>query len=827
MKKFFKSSLKDMKNGFGRLFAIFAIIVIGVGFLVGIIQATPDMRRTMNEWYKENTVYDIDVKGGYGLSDDDVSAIKNILPDGSYVSAFISTDAKVTCGNAKLVARINGTDISRSENDDFINKFTVIEGRLPQNENECVVERSSTYFKEISVGETIILEEYGSFGDVYKSESFTVTGIVSTPTYYYIDGRETSAVGGGVVDCVMYTYTEAYDFSSSSLAMIGSSYTDCYVTLSEKTSDYFDDEYSEYVDTFCDKIKELSATRLEALNDKLSSMSMPKAEWYVLGLSSANMSFISFAMNVDKVSDIAGIFPIFFIVVAGLVSLTSMTRMVEEGRAQIGTLKSFGYSDGRIAWKYISYCLVAAISGCGVGIAIGFTVFPTVIWWTYGSLYVLPKLNILFNPLFAIIVFSVCIALSVFVTLYSCISTLKERPAALMQPKAPKPGKRILLERVPFIWNNMSFKYKATARNIFRYKKNMFMTIISVMGCTALILTGFGLGNSIDSVKNEQLTEIIEYDIVIEYADNSNDELIELLETDTDGYISIRSEKNSTEFKGSKNSGYETVDYFITDDFLAFSDYVSFDFISNDDTSDDIAIVSENIAEYFGLKTGDSFTYSSTEYGNKTIKISGIVKNYTGSYVYMSAAYYQRLFGEYYHNAFLVKKEVNEETSGEFGEKLMQKGATSVEFTYTKQRIYDGLSSALTAIIIIIVVGAGALSAIVLYNLTNINIEERRREIATLKVLGYTKGEVAGYIYRESVILTLTGDLLGLGLGKVMHGFIITKIDSLAMIFSHSISLYSFLIAFGITLFFAAAVYLFMSIKLNNIQMVDSLKSNE
>lgn len=186
--------------------------------------------------------------------------------------------------------------------------------------------------------------------------------------------------------------------------------------------------------------------------------------------------------DVDKVSDIAGVFPIFFIVVAALVALTSMTRMVEEGRLQIGTLKSLGYSDGRIAWKYISYCLVAAILGCGVGIAIGFAFLPTVIWWAYGSIYALPELNILFDPIFAVIVFAVCITLSVIVTLYSCISTLKERPAALMQPKAPKPGKRILLEHVPFIWNHMSFKYKATARNIFRYKKNMFMTIISVMG---------------------------------------------------------------------------------------------------------------------------------------------------------------------------------------------------------------------------------------------------------------------------------------------------------------------------------------------------------
>lgn len=279
--------------------------------------------------------------------------------------------------------------------------------------------------------------------------------------------------------------------------------------------------------------------------------------------------------------------------------------------------------------------------------------------------------------------------------------------------------------------------------------------------------------------------------------------------------------------QGARTQGNETVDYFVVDDFGAFSDYVSFDFISKDDDAENIAIISENIADYFGLEAGDIFNYRSMEHGSKTIKISGIVKNYTGSYVYMSSSYYKELFGDYAPNAFLVKKDVNEDTSGELTERLIEKGATSVEFTYTRQRIYDGLSTTLTAIIVIIVVGAGALAAIVLYNLTNINIEERRREIATLKVLGYTKGEVAGYIYRESMILTLAGALLGLGLGKILHSFIIAKIDNLAMIFSHTINWYSFLMAFGITLLFSAAVYLFMSIKLNKIQMADSLKSNE
>lgn len=836
MKKFTKSLLREVKSGFGRFLAIMAIIALGVGFLIGIMQTTPDMRYTMDSFYKDSNVYDIQVKGTYGFTEKDIQSIIELKDDegNALVSAavpFFQTDVVALAGNKNVTARINGVDMSAAESDGFINRFTLKEGRLPVSADECVVEAANSNFQPIAVGDTVEIKTYGWLGDLYAVEKFTVTGIVTTPSYYYVDGREISTVGNGSVGAVLYVDESAYDLSDSPLSQLLSvEYTDCYLILADRDSyDFFTDKYENYVSESAAKVRALGTERNQSINKLIASFGYPQAEWYALDLPSTNVSYVSFSLNVDKVADIAGIFPVFFILVAALVALTSMTRMVEEGRSQIGALKSLGYSNLKIASKYLIYCLAASLVGCVLGLLGGFSLLPTILWQAYRTIYSLPALKLAFSPWFALAVLAICGALSVIVTAFACLSTLRERPSALLQPKAPKAGKRILLERVPLFWNRLSFKYKATVRNIFRYKKNMFMTVISVMGCTALILAGFGLNDSVNTVTQTQFNDIIKYDVSVGYGGEiAQDSALATFLNEAEGYASVYGEDAQIVLSGDKRSGTENVETVVVQDADALSPFIGFNAAEGEISwGGSSVLLSQNVAEDYGVHAGDPLIYRLNSGKEVELTVAGIAENYVGSYVYMSGDCYTQAFGEYKPNTLLVCAAVAEEDADALAERLLADGAESVSFTFHSKKTYDGLSDTMSFVIAVLVVSAGALAAIVLYNLININIEERRREIATLKVLGYRRPEVAGYIYRESAILTITGALLGLLLGWLLHIFLVKQINSVAMMFGAHIAWPSYIIAFLLTLLFAAAVYLLMVIKLNRVQMADSLKSNE
>ena len=419
------------------------------------------------------------------------------------------------------------------------------------------------------------------------------------------------------------------------------------------------------------------------------------------------------------------------------------------------------------------------------------------------------------------------------VTFFACRSSLKEKPAVLMQPKAPKPGKRILLERAGFFWNRLKFKWKATVRNIFRYKRNMILTIISVMGCTALILTGFGLNDSVGAVENIQYKELVRYDTVIEY-DSSADAgeegyLDEFLSVDGTESVALYGENGQLLVGGSR----ESIDLYVVaeEDAGGFASLVELRTRKKSaiiDTQTDGIIFPENIAVVYGVKKGDTVTYISASGTRHEVRVAAVFENYTGSVAYMSESYFSSLEPDtdVSANTYFVRSGTEDEDAA--AERLLRDGrVTSVEFVSSTLETFRGLSSTMGLVIAVLVISAGALAAIVLYNLTNINIDERRKEIATLRVLGYKRYEVAGYIYRESAILTVIGALLGLLLGFLLHMFIVDRVDSVMMMFGRTIGGLSYLWAFLLTVAFAAIVYAFMLIKLNKINMADSLKSNE
>ena len=896
MKKFSKNIAKEFKNSFGRFLAIMAIIALGVGFLIGVTQATPDMKTSMSDYLIENAAYDVDVKATYGLTQSDINDIASLKDDGGndVVEAYmpvVTSSVMANVGGAVSRSAVNliGLDFSFAGADEpsenYLNRFTLIEGAFPAEGNtdsdgnviplaqQVVVERSNNYFETVQVGDKITLAESigtdnSTYGDIYAQTEFTVVGIVSTPDYYYTDAREVTTIGTGVVSLVMYgnyvpgdTENSVYNltktgtlFYALNLSIFGSTpireesigYTDLWVRVAD-SEDYerFYTSYKDHVLGLSSYVEDLGNKISAAINETISgnpllSQLPANASWYVLDRASTNVSYVSFEMNVEKVEDIAGIFPIFFIVVAALVALTSMTKMVEEDRMQIGTLKALGYSEGRIMLKYLAYCVLACLIGVVVGILLGFSIMPTIFWNAYATMYYLPELYLGFSWWLALAVIFGSLAITILVTVFACRSTTKEKPSKLMQPKAPKPGKRILLERCTPVWKRIKFKWKATIRNIFRYKKNMILTIISVMGCTALILTGFGLGDSVAAVTDLQYNDIIFYDTIISHASSQEEGAGEeldayLAQLDKDRYLDVYSESGQLVIGDSR----ESVDMYLVENRDEFSNFVSLhDRRTGErlDVSSNGIIIPENIATVYDISAGDSITYVTADRIQLELTVTGVCEYYTGSQVYMSVSNFASAVeaaggtSDTAANSYLIKYGYGEDEAAinSAAETLLSDPAvTGVEFTYTTLRTFDALNDTMSFVILILVVCAGALAAIVLYNLTNINIDERRKEIATLRVLGYTKWEVAGYIYRESGILTVVGALFGLLGGWLLHMYIVGRVNSVWMMFGKAIAPLSFLWALLITIGFAIVVYAFMLIKLYRINMAESLKSNE
>ncbi len=887
MSKYGKTILKEFKSGFGRFIAIMAIIALGVGFLIGVLQATPDMEKSMHEYYLAESAYDIDVKSVVGYTAEDIEAIKaledeNGDPVVQDVMPVLSTDVPATAAGEEVVARVVYADEENATAP--LNRRTLVEGSLPAEglqdaagneiplERQVLAERANYNFVSLAVGDTVTLQaEGGQYGDVYAQTEFTVVGIVSSPDYYYRDASEQTTLGTGVIGAVLYVNAGVYDLDKESMSLFGIlgnetfvhmidpeaqtykiEYTDCWVTVAGSSAyERLSDEYKSYVLERAEYIAALGEERSAPLNDLftkaeegvygslIGSMvgALPEARWLTLDRASTNVSYVSFDMNVAKVEDIAGIFPIFFIVVAALVAFTSMTRMVEEDRMQIGTLKALGYSPARIVAKYLIYCCIASLIGCAAGILIGFSLLPTIFWEAYRTLYYLPSLNLAFSPWFAIAVVGIALAGTVLVTLAACWSSLRERPSKLMQPKAPKPGKRVLLERVPFLWKPLKFKWKATIRNIFRYKKNMILTIISVMGCTALILVGFGLSDSVGAASQYQYGDVIRYESSIGYnaslyEEGNGGELDAFLQEAEDSLAVYVDESATLVIPQKGGNATETVTLYLVEDDAVFGEFISLHERGSKETisiADDMQgwiVLPENIASVYDLHAGDAVLLDGHMLG-----VRAVCESYTGGNVFMGKGAYEALFrggAQLTPNTLLVKSNVGRSGVDAVTKDLLtDQAVNSVEFIYSSLSVFENLSDMMGLIIAVLVVSAGALAAIVLYNLTNINIEERQREIATLRVLGYRKWEVAGYIYRESAILTVVGTLFGLLLGWLLHLYIVTNVNSVAMMFGRVIGGLSYLWAFLLTIAFAVIVYAFMLIKLNKISMTDSLKSNE
>lgn len=564
--------------------------------------------------------------------------------------------------------------------------------------------------------------------------------------------------------------------------------------------------------------------------DKIAKIEKP--EWYVLDRNS-HYSYREYSGCAKSIDALSGIFPVFFFSVAALVCLTTMTRMVDEQRINIGTLKGLGYTTWKIAQKYIIYSLAASLIGSAMGLLIGYTLFPTIIFDAYGMMYNLPKAILTFNIPLALNVTITSIAITTLSAYLACYKELKESPSVLMRPKAPKNGKRILLERVDFIWNKIGFIGKVTIRNIFRYKKRFLMTVLGVAGCTALILTGFGIRDSIQMIVDGQYGTIFKYDMTITLDNNPKlsdiDKLSEYIQKDNriEDYQFINQQNGKLRSKNSEKDVSILVPSDIDDmsKLIQLQDRKSKESIKLGKNG---IVITEKIARELDIKTGDIIEVVNSSDKKVKAEVMGIAENYVSHYAYMSEEYYNKLFGrKTKHNTVIAtlrdtSKNLEESLSKDIIRSTNIKGVSYN--TAVKETFGDTIKN-LNYVVLIMILSAGSLAFVVLYNLTNVNISERIREIATIKVLGFYDNEVSAYIYRENIILTVIGSFVGLGLGKLLHQFIMITVEVENMMFGRVISIKSYLIAFVLTIVMGVVVNLAMYYKLKQVQMVESLKS--
>lgn len=900
-KAVFKDFIRNIKESLGRFFAIMAIVAIGVAFFAGVTASSGDMKHSSDSYYDEYNMNDIRILSSIGFTSQDIEAVSKVYG----VKAVYKTnthDVLVDYDGRENVAHISGVPVGKASDDDsYINQLRIKEGRLPQNDKECVVKYEDTR-KSMQVGDVISFKSgtEDDINDTFKDTEYTVVGIVYTPCYVSYD-LGSSGIGNGHINYCIYVGDDEFK---------NNYYTECYAVIDgAKDMDTYSDEYKKLIDKYADDIKAISKERLDirkqtvideytrAKADKkeelletikknvedsiteqyqayypgmdVSSMIAPyvktayeKAvaqfdfdavnaeydkkmnetladsdswEWYVLTRESS-YSFRDYESSANRMKAIATVFPLFFIIVAGLVCLTTMTRMVEEERGLIGTYKALGYGKATIALKYVIYAFLASLTGAVIGCAAGLRLFPYIIYESWNIIYQMPAIKYASHTILSVVAVASLILVTLIATLYSCYNELSEVPSALMRPKAPKNGKKILLEHT-FIWKHLSFTKKVTMRNIFLYKKRFFMTVIGIAGCGALITAGFGIKDSVQSIIDNQYGQIIHYDNILVFNKNADSDarnnLSDKISSDEYYKSSLMDYAYTAEVKIPGSADDYSTEITVVNDTSAYMDYVTFRTRRSKKTielDDSGVIISEKLAKDLNVKEGDNVLIHDEDNKQATVKVSGVMEMYINNYIFMTSEYYSQVFGYTPDNNRIlgILTSDGDDIQSVIGDRyLTDNNVKSLTFVKANITRFENMIQSLDLVTWVLIISAGMLAFVVLYNLTNVNISERIREIATIKVLGFYDREVGEYVYRENIILTLIGGVFGLLLGMALHAYIMTTIELDGVMFGTKINISSFLISYGITILFSLLINIFMYPSLKKIPMVESLKSVE
>lgn len=866
-KSILKDALREISLNKKKFISLLLIIVIGTGFYVGLKSTPKGMKETAKAYYKETNLFDLKVVSSSGFTKNDYYSLKQV--DG-VKGVFLSKtlDVITTINNSDYVIKLNSINEDRDlKSDDYINHLTLLKGRYPKTINEGLVEEKFLTDNNLSLDDLVTLKPEDENG--LRAKKIKIVGVVRS-SYYSSKDRGTSNLKNGKVDYFMYL--SEGDFASDL-------YTEGYVTI--KGANKFD-TYSKKYDSFINKYKSLvneeilkgakethkrNVSVLESdineLKDnlnRLNSTDLPSDELNtsikevsselkakedelskikdVLAYSikrSEVAGFYEYKLETERIENIAKVFPLMFFLVAALVSLTTMTRMVDEERSQMGTLRAIGYSKSSVIFKYVLYALLASILGSIIGTILFYKLIPMLVGYCYNIFYDMPSINATMQINYALFSLVFSILSTVLATILVFLKDTSKTPAELMRPEAPKKGKRIFLEKIDKIWNSLSFLNKITLRNIFRYKKRLFMTVIGICGSTALILASFGIKDSVMKVADNQYNKIDKFDMIISINNNASNNDKKVLEEKILDENEIKKityvYKSNVLLKNNKKS--ENSNIIVPENKEKINDYIT---LRQRKTKKDIKmdddgiIVSEKLAKLLKLKKNSYAKLTLPNNKKVNVKVSDITENYIEHYVYISPKLYKKLSGENanYSTIIAITKNLSNKKEKTLESNISDiNNVTSTLLSSDTKNNYKVMMNTLNYVILILIVCAAALAFVVLYNLASVNISERRRELATIKVLGFYDEEVTKYIYKEMLILTIIGSLIGLIVGSILTLYVIKICETNLFMFTFNINFISYLLSFIITLLFLFIVNLFMHFELKKLDMVEALKSYE
>lgn len=829
-----KNLLREIKRTFTKFLSIFAICALGVAFFAGIRATSPDMKEAGDRLYNTYNLSDISVISTSGLTADNIRDLESIegiqaVRASLFVDAMArgtgekeknlrlySMPIKLKSEYAPLIDLIPDYGIDTSPEYEM-NGVEIVSGRMPLNDTETALDYTLEGSLVKQLGDEITLTTSGG------TVTLRVVGFIRSPMYISMFERGTSSIGNGTSDGFAYASGNAISSLGTKLpvmSLLNTYYTRADIVISGKEGlSAYSDEYEALVNEVTDRIEDYASTQ--------------SGTWYIQDRS-GNPGYSDYSENTDRIAAVGDVFPLIFFIVAALVCLTTMTRMVEEQRIEMGTMKALGYGGWQIAMKYAVYAMSACISGGVVGAIIGFKLFPYVIMKGYSIMYYLGKLETPYRAdiaFMAIAAMAVCTAAATF---SACYASLKEVPATLMRPKAPKAGRRVLLEKIPFIWKKLSFTSKVTVRNLFRYKKRFFMSVIGIAGSGALLVTAFGLNDSIFGIIEKQFGDIWQMDVqAYVYEAMPLADMQELLgknpaNDDFDSVMFCLDSQMECKNGGRSQSGVHLLG---VESAESMGGRVSLHNGGTPVTLDDSGVVvTAKLAETLSIKAGDEINMR-TGGEDHLMRVIGIADNYVYHYVYITAAYYETVFGKaMQYNGFMgnLKDGLTDETMDAMSTQLLSDSRMYTVRTIGSiyASVWDSLSI-LNYVVLVLILGSGMLTFVVMLNLTNINIGERMRELATLRVLGFYDKEMYAYIFRENNALSVIGAFVGLLFGKIMHLFVIRTCEVDMVMFVRSAKPLSYVYAFALTIAFSLIVNLLMRPKVRAIDMVESLKSAE
>ncbi|MGG7059011.1 FtsX-like permease family protein [Clostridium nigeriense] len=845
-----KSIIREILSSKARFISILAIIFLGVAFYSGIKSSGPDLEASISNFYRDSNLMDSKIVSDLGLNDNDLELLKN---DENILDYYPTHSLDVNLTNMNSVVKFieyNPEDIN------YINKFTIVDGRLPQTSGEIALDEK-VLDEGLNIGDEYTIESDKDTMGYFNSKTYKIVGFIKSPMYIDKESRGSTTIGTGSIDYFAV-------INSSDISM--DAYTEVYVRFKNvENIDAYSDDYKDKMEENIKYLKNLFANRsierieevklefqqkfnelykeieygnqnlldvgkeVEEQQSKLNDLDNSK---YYFFDRDDNPGYSTYGDSIQSLDNIAAVFPVFFFLVAVLICLTTMTRMVEENRTEIGTLKALGYSDLEISKKFVIYAALASIVGSVLGILVGSNGLPYIVNMAYGDMFNLPKVEIHYYTSYIVQSILISILCTVGASLFVLSAELKENPSNLMRVKAPKIGKKILLERITPLWKRFNFNQKVTFRNLFRYKQRMIMTILGIAGCMAMLVTGFSLNKSNNAMIEKQFNKLMKYDAIVVFNDDSSEEEDENYNstlTSLDEYESSLDIHQESITFSKEGMNKQSAMMYVPKEVDELNKYVSLNDRKTEieyKLSNNGVIISEKLAKLLNASVGDFVTLKDSDENSYEVRIDDIAENYVSHYIYMSPEYYKEIFNKdiTYNAQFLnLKSDVNEEDI----QTTIMESDKVMNITMMSKVRSSSNNSSLGLVMLVIIIASGCLAFVVLYNLININVSERIRELSTIKVLGFFDNEVTMYVFRENIILTLVGILVGSFMGKILYNFILNTAETDTMMMIPDVYMSSYVLSGLMTLLFAFLVMIMMHIKLKNINMIDALKSVE